>query len=203
MSRKVLKVRDVAQQLGVSPSAVRLYTNNGELECYWTRKGQRYFTQEQVDKFLGVDPVRTTAFYVRSSQGDKKLLDTQIELLTAEFGKPVKVYSDKASGLRENRPGLNKMIEDAKDNVFNCLAVVNKDRLTRFGFKYISDHLETLGVETLVLEEPVATLQDELMQDFMSLIASFSGRFYRLRGYKQQKELLQKAGEIIHEKESR
>ena len=203
MSRKVLKVRDVAEQLGVSPSAVRLYTNNGELECYWTRKGQRYFTQEQVNKFLGVDPVRTTAFYVRSSQGDKKLLDTQIELLTAEFGEPVKVYSDKASGLRENRPGLNKMIEDAKNDVFNCLAVVNKDRLTRFGFKYISDHLETLGVETLVLEEPVATLQDELMQDFMSLIASFSGRFYRLRGYKQQKELLQKAGEVIHEKESR
>lgn len=203
MSRKVLKVRDVAEQLGVSPSAVRLYTNNGELECYWTRKGQRYFTQEQVDKFLGVDPVRTTAFYVRSSQGDKKLLDTQIELLTVEFGEPVKVYSDKASGLRENRPGLNRMIEDAKNDVFNCLAVVNKDRLTRFGFKYISDHLETLGVETLVLEEPVATLQDELMQDFMSLIASFSGRFYRLRGYKQQKELLQKAGEVIHEKESR
>jgi len=203
LSRKVLKVRDVAEQLGVSPSAVRLYTNNGELECYWTRKGQRYFTQEQVNKFLGVDPVRTTAFYVRSSQGDKKLLDTQIELLTAEFGEPVKVYSDKASGLRENRPGLNKMIEDAKNDVFNCLAVVNKDRLTRFGFKYISDHLETLGVETLVLEEPVATLQDELMQDFMSLIASFSGRFYRLRGYKQQKELLQKAGEVIHEKESR
>src|SRR5699024_7703424 len=158
LSRKVLKVRDVAEQLGVSPSAVRLYTNNGELECYWTRKGQRYFTQEQVNKFLGVDPVRTTAFYVRSSQGDKKLLDTQIELLTAEFGEPVKVYSDKASGLRENRPGLNKMIEDAKNDVFNCLAVVNKDRLTRFGFKYISDHLETLGVETLVLEEPVATL---------------------------------------------
>lgn len=203
MSRKVLKVRDVAEQLGVSPSAVRLYTNNGELECYWTRKGQRYFTQEQVNKFLGVDPVRTTAFYVRSSQGDKKLLDTQVELLTVEFGEPVKVYSDKASGLRENRPGLNRMIEDAKNDVFNCLAVVNKDRLTRFGFKYISDHLETLGVETLVLEEPVATLQDELMQDFMSLIASFSGRFYRLRGYKQQKELLQKAGEVIHEKESR
>lgn len=203
MPRRVLKVRDVAEQLGVSPSAVRLYTNNGELECYWTRKGQRYFTQEQVNKFLGVDPVRTTAFYVRSSQGDKKLLDTQVELLTVEFGEPVKVYSDKASGLRENRPGLNRMIEDAKNDVFNCLAVVNKDRLTRFGFKYISDHLETLGVETLVLEEPVATLQDELMQDFMSLIASFSGRFYRLRGYKQQKELLQKAGEVIHEKESR
>lgn len=41
----------------------------------------------------------------------------------------------------------------------------------------------------------------ELMRDFMSLIASFSGRFYRLRGWKQQKELLKEAEKNIQEKE--
>lgn len=35
----------------------------------------------------------------------------------------------------------------------------------------------------------------------MSLIASFSGRFYRLRGWKQQKELLKEAEKNIQEKE--
>ena len=28
------------------------------------------------------------------------------------------------------------------------------------------------------------------MQDFMSLLASFSGKFYRLRGWKQQQKFL-------------
>lgn len=29
-----------------------------------------------------------------------------------------------------------------------------------------------------------------LMQDFMSLLASFSGKFYRLRGWEQRKKFL-------------
>lgn len=41
------------------------------------------------------------------------------------------------------------------------------------------------------------------MEDFMSLIASFSGKFYRLRGYQQQRELLSTAEKKISEKESK
>lgn len=40
-----------------------------------------------------------------------------------------------------------------------------------------------------------------IMQDFMSLIASFSGKFYRLRGYDSQKKLLSKAGDYIEQKQ--
>ena len=40
-----------------------------------------------------------------------------------------------------------------------------------------------------------------LMQDFMSLIASFSGKLYRLRGYDNQKKLLSKAGDYIEQKQ--
>lgn len=32
--------------------------------------------------------------------------------------------------------------------------------------------------------------QEALIQDFMSLLASFSGKFYRLRGWEQQKRFL-------------
>lgn len=43
--------------------------------------------------------------------------------------------------------------------------------------------------------------QEVLLQDFMSLIASFSGKFYRLRGYDNQKKLLSKAGDYIEQKQ--
>lgn len=43
--------------------------------------------------------------------------------------------------------------------------------------------------------------QEVLMQDFMSLIASFSGKLYRLRGYDNQKKLLSKAGDYIEQKQ--
>ena len=38
------------------------------------------------------------------------------------------------------------------------------------------------------------------MQDFMSLFASFTGKFYRVRGYEQQKKFLEDIDNTIKEK---
>ena len=35
------------------------------------------------------------------------------------------------------------------------------------------------------------------MQDFMSLLASFSGKFYRIRGWEQRKKLLKDVNEEV------
>lgn len=196
--RKTLRIHKVAEQLGVSTSSVRLYVKDGKLDCSYTPSGQRVFTQEQVDRFLGVEEEPKTVFYTRSSTGDKGLLETQRKALESTYGVPVGVYSDKSSGLNENRRGLKKLITHAKRGDFTRVCITEKDRLARFGYKYIQDHLDTLGVELVVLgESGEKNLYDELLQDFMSLIASFSGKFYRLRGYEQKKKLLTRAGEEL------
>jgi len=41
------------------------------------------------------------------------------------------------------------------------------------------------------------------MGDFMALLASFSGRFYRIRGWDQQRRLLTDAGDVINERSGR
>ena len=196
---KILRVHQVAEQLGVLTSSVRLYVKNNQLECSHTPSGQRIFTQEQVDKFTGKEQALKRVFYTRSSTGDKKLLDTQYDLLVNEYGEPLKVYSDKSSGLNENRRGLAKLIKHAEDGDYTQVCVTNKDRLARFGFTYIENHLKSLGVSIVTLDDVSddKSIYDELLQDFMSLIASFSGKFYRLRGYEQKKKLLGKAGEEL------
>lgn len=202
MMKKFLKVKDVAEQLNVSPATIRHYTNTGRLQYNLTPSGQRVFTQEQVNEFLGIEPEEKIVFYIRSSNGNQSLLNTQKEALIAEYGKPEKIYQDKASGLNENRKGLQTLINDAKNKQYTTLCITEKDRLTRFGFKYIEEHLQTLNIEIKILNSPeTKTLHEELLQDFMSLVASFSGKFYRLRGYEQQKKLLNKAKESIDEKE--
>lgn len=203
MSKKFLKVKDVADQLMVSPSSVRAYVNSGKLECSKTPYGQRVFTQRQVDNFIGKKEAKEFVFYVRSSNGDKNLIESQVSLLSKTYGHPKKVYKDNASGLNENRKGLQQLIKDAKNNEFSIVCVTEKDRLTRFGFSYIKDHLETLNVDLLTLSATESkSPSEELLQDFMSLLASFSGKFYRLRGFHQQKMLLSRAGEAIDEKEN-
>ena len=194
----MLRIHQVAEQLGVSTSSVRLYVKSGKLECSHTPSGQRVFSQEQVDAFLGKAEEIATVFYVRSSTGDNKLLKNQEETLRTVYGEPLKVYSDKGSGLNENRKGLERLMKGAKNKEFNRICITHKDRLARFGYKYLQDHLSSLGVSVTILSDiNDKNSYDELLQDFMSLIASFSGKFYRLRGYEQKKQLLKKAGEEL------
>ncbi len=197
-----LSVSDVAKQLRVSASAVRTYASQGKIPFETTPYGHRRFRQSDVDIFLGVTPNERIVFYARSSQGEQSQLDSQTRSLTKKYGEPNKIYSDKASGLNDKRRGLTQLLAHAKKGTFNILCITQKDRLTRFGFTHLEELFSAYGVEVRVLGEGnTATPVEELLQDFMSLLASFSGKFYRLRGYEQQKQLLNKAHGVIDGKE--
>lgn len=196
-----LRVNDVAKQLKVSASSVRTYTTQGKLQFDLTPNGHRVFKQSYIDDFLGHKSIETVVFYVRSSQGVQAQLESQTKLLIEKYGEPVRVFSDKGSGLNDKRRGLTQLLSQAKKGAFNILCVTQKDRLTRFGFVHLEELFNAYGVEVRVLgENNSATPAEELLQDFMSLLASFSGKFYRLRGYEQQKQLLDKAHGVINGK---
>ncbi|APE08025.1 hypothetical protein BO226_01295 [Rhodococcus sp. 2G] len=60
---------------------------------------------------------------------------------------------------------------------------------------WIERYLSVVGVTVEVLrEQGEISLAEELMDDFMALLASFSGRFYRLRSKQNQRRLLDDAG---------
>lgn len=199
--RKFYRVTEAANLIGVSASALRTYTNQGRIVSTRNPAGQRVYTQASIDEFLGTNsPSEHIVFYVRSSDNDKTKISNQVVLLTERFGEPLKVYKDNASGLSEKRPGLNSLLTAAEKGKFDTVVVTQKDRLTRFGFIYLEKLLASHGVKIIVLgEEGEKSLQEELLQDFMSLLASFSGKVYRLRGYEQRKLLLKTAGERLEE----
>jgi putative resolvase len=196
-----MRIQDAATQLNVSTQSIRRYVNEGRLECNLTPSGQRVFSQEQVDDFKikeGLMVARTlqtrTVYYVRSSDGDKQRIESQIVSLTRSCGDPLKIFKDNGSGLNENRKGLASLIKSATNKEFDLLVITQKDRLTRFGYSYLETLFNQNNVQVKVLfEDDKTDLTNELMKDFMSLLASFSGKFYRLRGREQQKQLLQNA----------
>lgn len=197
--KKYLRIGDVASQLGISTQTVRRYEEKGLLKSIRSVSNQRLYLQTDVDALLGTKNVpEITAFYVRESNNtdsSDSALDTQKQLLEAAFGKPFKVFKDKGSGLNENRKGLNSLLESAKNNDFNVLCIVAKDRLTRFGYTYLERVLAEYGVKIKILDETqrVKTMNEELMQDFMSLLASFSGKYYRLRSNENKLKFLKDA----------
>lgn len=198
MIMKTYRVSQAAKIIGVSASSLRRYTSEGRIEDFRNPGGQRVYTQASIDKFLGKETSKIIVFYVRSSDGDKSKMDKQTDLLTTLHGTPTRVFKDVASGLNDKRRGLTSLLNAAEKGEFNAVAITQRDRLTRFGFTHLERLLGAYGVELLVSgEDGEKTPSEELMQDFMSLIASFSGKFYRLRGYQQQKQFLEDAGKKL------
>lgn len=64
-----LSTSQAAQALGVSLGTIRRWSDMGYLESYRTPGGQRRFSQEQIDKFVGS---------LEQQQSPDPLLDRQI-----------------------------------------------------------------------------------------------------------------------------
>lgn len=69
------------------------------------------------------------------------------------------------------------------------IIVEHKDRLTRFGFNYLEILTKKQGFEIIVVN-PTITVQEDLMQDFTSIITSFCARLYSRRRAKRKTETI-------------
>ena len=202
-----LRVGQAAKFLGISPSTVRAWCQRGKLGYHVSITGEKVFYPPELEDFkremLGLAPMEgKTFFYVRSSNGDDVPVSTQLDKLKTAYGEPDKVFQDKTSGLNEKRKGLKTLLKTVKSEEGKVrIYVTNKDRLTRFGFTYLEELLAAYGAEVTVLDsadtrEPHAVLMD----DFMALLASFSGKFYRLRGWEQQRKLIDNVTKKLEDK---
>lgn len=112
-----------------------------------------------------------------------------------------KVYKDIASGMNENRQGLNDLINQVIQNRVKTVYITFKDRLVRFGFEYMKNIFNKFNTEIIVLddnEETSKTFQDELTEDLISIIHHFSMKMYASRRKKLNnfKKILEEKDEI-------
>lgn len=127
-----------------------------------------------------------TVVYARvSSSENKSNLDSQAERLIqfCEANGYVvnEVVKECASGLDDERPKLCKILQSKKAT---RLVVEHKDRLTRFGFNYIKILFDSCDI--IVVNE--CEENQELFEDFVSLVTSFCARIYGRRRSKRKTE---------------
>lgn len=199
-----IRVKEAAGILGVSPGTVRNWCKQGRLPYHLSAANQKIFDKQELVDFklasLGkeVEKKEKVVFYIRSSNGNDVTMDTQEKKLREEYGEPDCIIKDKASGLNENRKGIKKLLTiiasnpaDSSEKIKVC--VTNRDRLSRFGVGYVEIFAPFHNTEIVILDSDDTKEPHEiLLRDFMRLLASFSGKFYRLRGWKQQKQLIEK-----------
>ena len=135
------------------------------------------------------------AIYARvSTPKQKKDLDNQINCLRQYIvsnGNIVDnrlIFSDIASGMNENRKGLNDLITEIISGTVNKVIISNRDRLTRFGYGYLKSLFDRYNcdiIEVNLTEDK--SFEQELADDLISIIHHFSMKFYGKRKNKLKK----------------
>jgi predicted site-specific integrase-resolvase len=82
---------------------------------------------------------------------------------------------DIGSGLKEDREGLKKLIELAKRRQIDTV-VAYKDKLTRFGFEV--KLFKAYGANVIVAFQDEKDYMQELLEDFVEIVKSFTPRIY-------------------------
>jgi putative resolvase len=195
MSREpeqLLRVGVAAKRLGLNPFTVRRWIRAGKIQAVRVGNESRISTTE-IDRLLGQERAGIVILYGRvSGAGQKADLQTQLARLQEwadreRMGKPTLTLSDIGSGLNTERKALVRLMEMVQRDEVEEVVVTYADRLTRFGLEYLTRFFAGYGVHLTVLHRTQdQTPEQELTQDLLALIASFSGRLYGMRSRKQQ-----------------
>lgn len=183
---KWLSSAEIRKELNLSPQALYALRKSGKLEYKEISKGfYRYLLPEDFRH----DENKHIAIYGRvSTSKQKKDLENQLSLLkqfvnsNGNLIKDKYVFSDIASGMNENRKGLNCLLSKIKDGEVSKIFITNRDRLTRFGYGYFKEFCSLYDVEIIEINETEdKTFEEELSEDLIAIIHHFSMKFYGKR----------------------
>ena len=199
---KLLRISKAAHELGLHPFTVRKWIKQGKIRAIWVGQEARV-PRSEIERLVGKTDGRLIVLYGRvNGQGQKDDLETQLARLQAwakveRAGKPNLVLSDIGSGLKAKRTNLQQLLKMVMEDQIAEIVITDPDRLTRFGQEYLQVLFDCFGVRLTILEpDETKTPEQELTDDLLALIASFSGRLYGMRSHKQ-KELLKCAQAVI------
>jgi predicted site-specific integrase-resolvase len=211
LDKEFYKPADVKRLLSIEPRTLYNWTHNGKIDSV-TIDNRHYIPKAEIirvgkERGLYQDySLKKDVIYARvSSQKQKNTGDLDRQVLyilenTADYNlySPV-ILKDVGSGLNQNRKNLLKLFKMIENNEVNRVFITYKDRLTRFGFDYLVRYFNVFHVKIILVKDDFAkTNQEELVEDMMSLIASFSGKLYSLRR-QDTKKLKDKIDEVFTE----
>ena len=190
---KLLTLHEVKSILNVSKSTLQRWDKSGKLKALRTEGGHRRYRKSIIEELIGMekdedDKEMSVAIYARCSTSDQKLhgdIDRQsdriFEYCVKYKYKVGYIIKDIGSGLNDKRKGFIKLCNLVIERKINKVIIEHRDRLTRFQYNLIERFFNSYGVKIEIVDDKDYSQQDELVNDMMMLIASFSGKLYSLR----------------------
>ena len=198
-----LSINKVAKQLNKSAQTLRNWEKTGELiPAYKTKSGYRYYTEEQINKLLGVEEKeRVTIGYCRVSsrkqQDDLKRQTENMRNYLCAKGYKFEIITDIGSGINYNKVGLNILLDKVIKGEVDKVVVLHKDRLLRFGFELVENLCKRYGTSIEVINNTPKTEEQELVEDLVQIITVFSCKLQGKRANKMKKVIAELKDEDI------
>jgi len=197
---KLISIQEAADLLSVSKKTLRRWDDDGILKSIKTSGGHRRYNIDDIHRYMqivvqeNIKTERTIATYSRVSSHEQKAkgdLDRQSGRLS-EYSAKKKykveyIIKDVGSGLSDTRTGFIKLMDLVIERKISKVIIEHKDRLTRFQFNLIEKFFNSYGVEIEKVENTDVGQEEELVNDLMMLMASFSGKLYGRRSAKNRK----------------
>lgn len=200
MTERLITVSEAAKRLGVTKKTLQVWDNNGELTALRTAGGHRRYRQSEIEKLQGLvaeeSNLNSVCVYCRVSSQDQKQkgdIDRQKarlhEYCAEKEYKVDSVLVDVCSGMKANRPRLKQLFKLVSERNINRVVVEYKDRLTRFCFEVFEAFFNSHGVEIECVEEVFPkSFENELVEDMLSLLSSFSSKIYGKRSAENRRK---------------
>lgn len=200
---KLLTIKQVSETLNVSQETLRIWDRDGKLPSVRSQGGHRRWRESDILTYMGsetekeeVVSSKVVCIYGRVSSHDQKQkgdLDRQLQRLSEHCAKKKyrveSILKDVGSGLSDSRKGLLKLLNLVVEKKIGKVVIEHRDRLTRFQYGLFEFFFKSYGVDIEVIEKKDDIRQEEeLVEDMLSLIASFSGRLYGRRSAKNRKK---------------
>ncbi len=189
----VYRIGEFAERIGRSVSTVRRWESEGRITARRTPTGQRYFDDTDIRCVLqpGFNAAtRRTVVYCRvSSPGQKDDLASQVasmERFCLARGLAVDEWiSEIGGGMNLRREKFLAVMDAIENGDIGVLVVAHKDRLARFGFDYIEHVATRNGCQLIVANQESLSPQQELVEDLLAIVHTFSCRLDGLRRYEK------------------
>jgi len=191
-----MKLSRYAKQQGISYSTALRWWHQGAIRGYQAPSGTIIVETEEQPHARE----ERVAIYARVSSAEHwENLERQVERLTqyctVRGYQVVQVVKEIASGVNDSRPKLLALL---KDQQTTRIIVEHKDRLTRFGFRYLETLLEIQG-RTIEVVNLAENSSEDLIADFVAIVYSFTARLYGPRRAKRKTERIVQELKADHE----
>jgi len=164
--------------------------------CKWyvakrTPSNHRYYDDADLRQLHGIkEQNRKIVVYCRvSSAGQKDDLKSQVaamEQFCLASGIAVDDWIQEiGGGMNFKRKKFLALMSRIQKGEVAKLLIAHKDRLCRFGFEYFLFLAKENGCEIIVVNQESLSPQQEMVEDLMAIIHTFSCRLYGLRKYKK------------------